>query len=79
MIDSIATQESARRYFGLEVGHFSSSVTFASTMFPIPIQLDAPIGTAADGTERPGKREHRHEKTSGSVGVGTFISSMCFL
>jgi hypothetical protein len=47
--------------------------------FGFPIQLDASIGTAADRIERPGKREHRLKEKLGSVGVGTFISSMCFL
>ena len=44
-----------------------------------PVQLDAWIRATTDGVEGTGQRKLRFEKTSGSVGVGTLSSWMCFL
>ncbi len=44
-----------------------------------PIQLDARIGPRWIGSNGPVRDETDLRKTSGSLGVGTLISWMCFL
>ncbi len=44
-----------------------------------PIELNAGIGPRRMGSEGPVSENVDFRKTSGSVGVGTLSSSMCFL